>query len=218
MKSVIFDFNGTLFLDNDKHIKAWSKISQELRGKPITEEELHEKMNGVNNMRIIRYLNGGTEDPKLEQKYSLLKEQYYREFCKQDTENFHLINGAEELFDYLKKQEIPFTIASASIKPNIDFFVESFHLDRWIDPETIVYDDGLHPDKVSMFIDAANRLNRPIEEFTVIEDSLAGVDCSIRSGITDIRIIDSNHIGERVKNEPAVKQICRNMSEIDRNL
>lgn len=129
-----------------------------------------------------------------------------------------MINGAEELFDYLKEQKIPFTIASASIKPNIDFFVESFHLDRWIDPETIVYDDGLHPDKVSMFIDAANRLDRPIEEFTVIEDSLAGVDCSIRSRITDIRIIDSNHIGGRVKNEPAVKQICNDMSEIDRSL
>lgn len=85
MKSVIFDFNGTLFLDNDKHVKAWSKISQELRGKPITEEELHEKMNGVNNVRIIRYLNGGVEDPELEQEYSLLKEQYYREFCKEDT-------------------------------------------------------------------------------------------------------------------------------------
>ena len=52
MDGVIFDFNGTLFLDNDKHILAWNKISQTLRGKGITEEELHTKMNGVTNKYI----------------------------------------------------------------------------------------------------------------------------------------------------------------------
>ena len=30
-KGVIFDFNGTLFFDNPKHILAWSKISQDIR-------------------------------------------------------------------------------------------------------------------------------------------------------------------------------------------
>ena len=39
-KGVIFDFNGTLFFDNDKHILAWGEISKMLRGKGITEEEL----------------------------------------------------------------------------------------------------------------------------------------------------------------------------------
>ena len=41
-KGVIFDFNGTLFFDNDKHILAWGEISKILRGKGITEEELPE--------------------------------------------------------------------------------------------------------------------------------------------------------------------------------
>lgn len=27
-------------------------------------------------------------------KYSLLKEEYYREFCKQDKASFHLVDGA----------------------------------------------------------------------------------------------------------------------------
>ena len=66
MHGVIFDFNGTLFLDNDKHTMAWNKISQSIRGRGITQEELHTKMNGVNNKYIIRYLNGGKPDEKLE--------------------------------------------------------------------------------------------------------------------------------------------------------
>ena len=34
-QGIIFDFNGTLFFDNDKHVKAWNEISKILRGKEI---------------------------------------------------------------------------------------------------------------------------------------------------------------------------------------
>ena len=46
-QGIIFDFNGTLFFDNDKHVKAWNEISKILRGKEITLEELHTKLNGT---------------------------------------------------------------------------------------------------------------------------------------------------------------------------
>ncbi len=215
MNGVIFDFNGTLFLDNDKHIKAWNKIAMELRGTGITEEELHSKMNGVNNKYIIRYLNSGKEDDELEAKYSSLKEQYYRRFCKEDTKNFHLIEGAVQLFDQLKQKNIPFTIASASIKDNIDFFVENFQLDRWIDPETIVYDNGQYKDKEAMFLQAARNIHVPVDQICVIEDSLAGVNASIKAGIPDIRIIDSGHIASQVESLEQVRQICDTMKEIE---
>lgn len=215
MNGVIFDFNGTLFLDNDKHIKAWNKIAMELRGTGITEEELHTKMNGVNNKYIIRYLNSGKEDDELEAKYSSLKEQYYRRFCKEDTKNFHLIEGAVQLFDQLKQKNIPFTIASASIKDNIDFFVKNFQLGRWIDPETIVYDNGQYKDKEAMFIQAARNIHVPVDQICVIEDSLAGVNASIKAGIPDIRIIDSGHIASQVESFEQVRQICDTMKEIE---
>ncbi len=216
MQGVIFDFNGTLFLDNDKHVKAWSKISQEIRGKDITEEELHKYMNGKPNVLIIRYLNGGKEDAALEEKYSLLKEQYYREFCREDQKNFHLIKGSEELFDQLKEQGVPFTIASASIKPNIDFFVKNFHLDKWIDPEKIVYDDGTYTDKVGMFKQASKNIHVPLDQITVIEDSLAGVNNSVKAGIQDIRLLDSGHIYDQVKHIPQIRQVVNDMTQIAR--
>ena len=157
-KGVIFDFNGTLFFDNPKHVLAWGKISEEIRHHGISEEELHEHFNGVPNNKIIEYLFEGQCTDEQNQKYSLLKEQYYREFCKEDKETFHLVAGATEFFDKLKNNNIPFTIASASIKPNIDFFVESFHLDHWINPDDIVYDDGTYENKIMMFKKAAHIL------------------------------------------------------------
>ena len=171
-KAVIFDFNGTLFFDNDKHVKAWGKISQLIRGHGISEEELHSHFNGVPNAKIIQYLlqGNGTEDQI--EKYSCLKEEFYRILCKEDTPTFHLVDGANEYFDLLKKKNIPFTIASASIKDNIDFFVESFNLANWMNPNDIVYDDGTYENKIMMFKDAAKKANpiilEPMMKVTVI--------------------------------------------------
>ena len=58
-QGIIFDFNGTLFFDNDKHVKAWNEISKILRGKEITLEELHTKLNGTPNIQNILYFTDG---------------------------------------------------------------------------------------------------------------------------------------------------------------
>lgn len=213
MKGVIFDFNGTLFLDNDKHVKAWSQMAQEIRGRGITAEELHQHMNGKPNVQIIRYLNDGKEDPQKEECYSFRKEEAYRHFCREDTENFHLIKGAPELFDSLTERGIPFTIASASIKPNIDFFVESFHLDKWIRPENIVYDDGIYENKIAMFQKAAQVIGVPLEECTVFEDSLSGIRSAAAAGVRDIRLLDSAGIHEQVKDLPQIRQVLQDMTQ-----
>ena len=123
-QGIIFDFNGTLFFDNDKHVKAWNEISKILRGKEITLEELHTKLNGTPNIQNILYFTDGKATKEELEKYSQKKEEYYRQFCKEDTEKFHLVDGVCEFFDHLKEKDIPFTIASASIKENIDFFID----------------------------------------------------------------------------------------------
>ncbi len=206
-KGVIFDFNGTLFFDNPKHILAWSKISMEIRGHGISEEELHEHINGVPNNKVVEYMFDGKCSLEQMEKYSELKEQYYREFCKQDEESFHLVEGAEEFFDYLKEKEIPFTIASASIKPNIDFFVESFHLDRWIDPNLIVYDDGSYENKVAMFKKAADNIGVDITQTMIIEDSMSGILNAYKAGCEHIVVMDSANKKEEYEKLLGVVQV-----------
>ena len=191
-KGVIFDFNGTLFFDNDKHILAWGEISKMLRGKGITEEELLEHFNGVPNQKIVTYLLGREGIAEEVEKYSQLKEEFYRRFCLEDQEKFHLVDGAVEFFNYLKEKEIPFTIASASIKANIDFFVKEFELAKWMKPEDIVYDDGSYENKVAMFLDAAHNLGVDIKECMIVEDSVSGIQSGYLAGCRNIVVIDSS--------------------------
>ena len=37
---------------------------------------------------------------------------------------------------------MPLTIATATIKENVDFYFDTFALDRWFDPDKVVFDDG----------------------------------------------------------------------------
>ena len=103
-QGIIFDFNGTLFFDNDKHVKAWNEISKILRGKEITLEELHTKLNGTPNIQNILYFTDGKATKEDQKKYSQKKEEYYRKFCKEDKDSFHLVDGVCEFFDYLKEK------------------------------------------------------------------------------------------------------------------
>lgn len=213
-KGVIFDFNGTLFFDNDKHVKAWGKISELIRGHGITLEEIHSKINGSPNKETINYFFDGKCTKEENNRYSFLKEEYYRKYCAEDKPTFHLVKGAEAYFDYLTEKGIPFTIASASIKPNIDFFVESFHLDRWIKPENIVYDDGTYVNKVAMFEAASKVIGVDCRDCLIIEDSLSGIQSAYKCGCTEIIVVNSAGKKEEYEKLPGVIQIIEDFSEM----
>ena len=110
-------------------------------------------------------------------------------------------------FDYLKESNIPFTIASASIKPNIDFFVESFHLDKWIEPSRIVYDDGMYENKIAMFKKAAHNIGVKIQDCLIIEDSVSGITNAYKAGCHNIVVVDSANKKEEYEKLPGVVQV-----------
>ncbi len=213
-KGVIFDFNGTLFFDNDKHILAWGEISKKLRGHGITEDELLEHFNGVPNQKIVAYLLGKEGSMEEIEKYSQLKEELYRRFCLEDQEKFHLVDGATEFFEKLVEKSIPFTIASASIKPNIDFFVREFKLANWMNPGNIVYDDGSYENKVAMFLDAAKKLGVDIKNCMIVEDSVSGINSAYAAGCRNIVVIDSSNKAEEYKTLPGVVKVIHNFKSM----
>lgn len=173
IKGVIFDFNGTLFFDGPKHLAAWTALVEEVRDTPLSEEE-KELVVGPPNLHILKTLFPQISEREAK-RLSARKEAIYRALCKQDPAFTHLVKGAQALFDELKKQQIPFTIASASIAENIRFFISTFHLDRWIEPSMIVYDDGYHKDKSAMYWHAARNLRVPPQNCIIFEDSLSGI-------------------------------------------
>lgn len=184
MKGILFDFNGTMFFDGIKHKEAWNAFSLKYRNIPISDDEM-DRMHGQTNKQIIQLLIGDMSEEESSE-LSKAKEAMYREACINDPEMFHLVDGLEAFLDYLKANEVPMTICSASIKENIDFFISSFHLDRWFDVDKIMYDDGIHLNKISMFTKGAEAIGLDLSDCIVIEDSISGIDFAHQCNVASI--------------------------------
>lgn len=211
--SVIFDFNGTLFYDADFHTQAWNRLSMEIRNQPITPDEMLTSVHGVPNIEAIENLAPHRYTNFEKQELSLKKEAYYRELCLEQT-SLSLVDGALELFQALQKESIPFTIASASILENINFFCDVFQLTKWIDKPTITYDNGKYPDKVSMFLDALHNIDGELENCLIFEDSESGVRNAIAAGFKHIILLHQHEMNPTFNQVPEIIFHANNFRDI----
>ena len=162
-----------MFFDSSLHQEAWSRIYRELypEGADSPDPSL---FCGPRNDEILKnmapWLSAEQRDF-----YSEKKEELYRLACLANPEMTHLVNGTPAFLQLLLEKGIPFGLASASIKPNIDFFFDTFDLGRWFKREDVVFDDGTYPNKGAMHLEAARRLGVTLADCMVIEDSLSSI-------------------------------------------
>jgi HAD superfamily hydrolase (TIGR01509 family) len=187
-KGIIFDFNGVLWWDSHLQARAWQQFSTEIRGWPFSAEEIDVHVHGRHNRYTLEYLTGRTIEGFELQQLAQQKETIYRRLCLDEGENFKLSPGAMELLDFLAAHHICHTIATASEKTNLDFFVKHFHLDQWFKIEQILYDDGTRPGKPApdIYLQAARNLGLKPSNCVVVEDSRSGIRAAHTAGIGHI--------------------------------
>lgn len=220
MKGIIFDFNGTLYWDSQLHYDAWIEYSKILRGTPFTKDEMRDKMFGHTNEDIIEYAIGKKPTKEMVEKYAKEKESLYRKRCLLDKENFKLAPGAEDFLDFLKKNNVPMTIATMSEWDNVEFYIKEFNLAKWFDINKIVYSNGKIPGKPApdIFLIAAQKIGLPPSECIVIEDAIAGINAAKAAGIGKIIAIDSIEPIEFYQNIDGLSGIIKNFNEFDRSI
>lgn len=219
-KGIIFDFNGTLYWDSEKHKETWREYSKKLRGTPFSDEEMLKYMFGRTNEQIIKYAIGKQPTPEMVEQLGQEKEALYRKMAIEDKETFHLAKGAENFLDFLKENNIPLTIATMSDKINVDFYIKHFHLEKWFDLDKIVYSDGVIPGKPApdIYEIAAKNLNLKPEECIVVEDALSGIESARAAGIGKIIAICSAESPDLYKDIPCVSGIINDFDEFDKSL
>ncbi|MCM3226958.1 HAD family hydrolase [Terribacillus saccharophilus] len=192
MKGIIFDFNGTMFLDSHLHEQAWFHMIRKYTAAGITDEEIFTNIHGRTNSEILRHFINKDLTKKDIQKLSDEKEGLYRDLCLKNEKELVLTKGLVETLDHLKAQGLPRTIATATVKENVAFYFEVFKLDRWFDFETVTFDDGSFPGKPApdIFLIAAKKLGLQPNECLVIEDAFSGLTAAKKAGIGTIIAID----------------------------
>lgn len=188
MKAVLFDFNGTLFLDSFIHEEVWIQFFKEKLNYDMSKEEFYDRILGRDNNAIIRDMFQ-IEDLSEIHRLSEEKEVMYRKRC--NSLEISLVKGAEEYFGTLKDKKIPFTIATGANQSNVDFYFEVFHLDKWFDYSKVVYDDGYFPGKPDPYgyIQACEKIQVNPKDCIVIEDSPSGIEAAKRLGAKEIYVI-----------------------------
>lgn len=214
-KGIIFDFNGTLFWDSEKHLEAWREFSKRLRPHPFTDEEMRDYMFGRTNEDIIAYLIGKKPSKEMVDTLGQEKEAVYRQMCRNDAKNTHLAPYAEEFLDWLKENNIPRTIATMSEKSNVDFYIKEFNLEKWFDIDKIVYSDGAIKGKPApdIYEIAAGKLGLKPQECVVVEDAVSGIEAARAAGIGKIVAIASMESPDLYKDIPAVSLIIKDFKD-----
>lgn len=216
---IIFDFNGTLFWDTEKQEAAWRMFSEKLRGYPLSYEEMQKLMHGRTNKSLIEYLVGGPVDEKELGALIDEKELIYRTMCKGDPSCLELAPGAVELLDFLASRKIPRTIATASGKTNLDFFIDVFNLSKWFELDKIVYDDGLFPGKPDpcIYLMAADKIGLVPEKCIVVEDALSGIEAAHRANAGKIIAIGPKHKHSEFASLTGVASVIASFYDLDRD-
>lgn len=201
MKSVIFDFNGTLFNDSHLHEKAWNLFIQDFLGKKISPEEFS-KIHGRTNQLVLESLMEKELSKREIERLSSKKEATYRELVLRET-NPKLIDGVTDYFDFLIDHSIPMNIATASEKDNLDFYFDIFKLDKWFDYSKIVYNDGTLNSKPApdYYIKAFENVGATVNEMIVFEDSPIGLLGAKNANANKIVAVATDNNHEKLKND-----------------
>ncbi|MBQ1287628.1 MAG: HAD family phosphatase [Erysipelotrichaceae bacterium] len=217
IKAVLFDYNGTLFADDDINDMAWKATIEELSQGKIDADKFYGEFIGTRNYPFVEKMFeilGMEHDEEKIMYWAKRKEtKYYHEICRKLGRD-KLMPGAEELLDELKEKKIPFTMCTASLDVNVDFYFEQLHLDRWFDKKTVVYDDGIMTDKKDMYLEGAKRQGVDIKDCLIFDDSPASIRNAALAGCENIIVIKKPNNPDL----PQIKQRIKDFTELDREV
>ena len=217
---IIFDFNGVLWWDTHLQQQAWAQFASEVRGAPFSLEELAVQVHGRNNRHTLEYLYGrklsADEIGQLTQK----KETLYRRLCLDQGTEFRLSPGAINLLDFLVAHSVPHTIATASEKYNVDFFIHQLGLANWFDISALVFDDGRLPGKPApdIYLLAAKRLRLAPARCIVVEDSRSGILAAHAAGIGLVVALGPDATHAELAKLPGVGLVVASLADLPKGL
>lgn len=215
---LIFDFNGVLWWDGYLQEQAWRQFSEGIRGRPFSDEEMAVHVHGRYNRHTLAYLVGHVLEAGELARLIERKEAIYRQLCLNQGPAFGLSPGAAELLDFLADHRIACTIATASGKDNLDFFVAHLHLDRWFDVGRIVFDDGLRPGKPApdLYLQAAKNLGLEPGCCVIVEDSRSGIQAAHAAGIGYVIALGPAHTHSRLAQLEGVDAVVESLEQVPR--
>ncbi|MEO2062942.1 MAG: beta-phosphoglucomutase [Christiangramia sp.] len=193
-KAVIFDLDGVIVDTAKFHFQAWKKLANDL-GFDFTHEQ-NEQLKGVSRVESLKKILKWGDMELSEEEFNrqmALKNDNYLSYVEEMDEN-EILPGVPKVLKYLKENNIPFALGSAS--KNARTILKKIKL--YEDFDAIV--DGTDVSKAKpdpeVFLIAAEKLKAEPQDCVVFEDSVAGVEAANIGKMTSIGIGDEKVLQE----------------------
>lgn len=180
IKAIIFDVDGVLVDNIGLHFKAWSIFCGDYGLPPLTETAFREKLFGKTNHDTLEFLFKQTFSNPEVTKFSEIKENLYRQLAKNELKP---LEGLVVFLDYLKKETIPYGIASSGPRINIDFILKQTSLTSYFNLITDASQVSRGKPDPEVFLITAAKLGVDPAGCLVFEDSFMGIEAAQRAGM-----------------------------------
>lgn len=208
IKAVIFDMDGVLFDTEQLMKEGWMKASQEMHF-TLTEEQMTQMRGSskVNNAALFQKWYNGTIDYH---EGRAIRSQYVDDYVKQYS--IPEKKGLKELLSYLKNKKIPCAIATSTARQRASHYWELAGITNYF-TASVCGDEvtNCKPDP-EIFLTAAKKLNTPIEDCMIVEDSINGLKAARNSGAFSCMVPDLTPYSPDLK--PVCDYVCEDLTAI----
>lgn len=184
LKGILFDFNGTLFFDSRIVFLAFHRAFEAFGVPDLPDGELTRSVIG----KPIEVFYRQQIDPAATDadicRFADFVDETYRRTCVEIGQTC-LVDGAEDLLNYLQEHGIPYCLATGSRAESVDFYLKTLGIRRWFDPaRNIVFNDGIIPGKPEpdIYRFAAEKIGLTPAECLIFEDGTSGLLAARRAG------------------------------------
>ena len=192
INTMIFDFNGTMFFDGKIQKESWGEFLKEEFKCTMTESEFEKHVAGRNNRDTLEYYaERKISDEELEV-LTNKKEQIYCDMCLSRPKEFHLVDGLTDFLNVCLKNGIKLNIATASERPNVEFFFEHLDLEKWFNIESVSLNDSKLPGKPApdMFLRAIDNVDSIPRDSAIFEDSVSEIQAANGANVEKVVLVE----------------------------
>ncbi len=210
LEAVIFDFDGVLVDSEQLHHKAFNQVLARF-SQQISAREYYDRFLGLSDEELLRIVNKERKLSLSGQQFGHLLSEKVNLFKEMASTEAAIIEGVPKFLNMLSGNQIPMTICSGALLPEIEMILEGAGLRGFF--EVIVSAEQVQRGKPDPegFLLALELLNKKLHksirpvDCAVIEDSKWGLEAAKASGMRAIAITNT-YTAEHLK--PADKVIA----------